>query len=539
MYKTSGNYAANALIRFIDTKAVALPGALVHADSIYTDSLGQYTLDSLPDGQYNTFGEKDGKLYFRSHIQIKNGTTLFDTLRDTLKTAGSLCCVVKHRYHDDSRYIICLLPGTNRFLQSVDSSGTFCLNNFPQGTFQVQFLSALPYYTLIDTTLVIRAGIDDTLADTMCLEYGGIPEIAGFSVYYDNRSNNVTVSWNRMDSLLVPAYNIYKAEQGQELTLLTPSPVTDTLFTDSTLKLWTTYNYCVAGSRNGEEGPPCGIKSVHTTFKPQGWYKGQLHCHTTNSDGLLPVSEVIRKYRLEGYDFVAVSDHNQLTNTNIYNDTNFVTIPNDELTFGIKHVNAIKAIKPYTGIIPEPVYLQDVLDAAISIGAMPHINHPHSSQHTPEDIVNATGVSLLEIVNFRYDDPVYNCALWDRVLSMGRDIYGTAGDDAHNYITDFNTGWIMVKASLLSPSNILLALENGEFYATSGPIITTITTEERTLTIDSEDGITIDFIGKNGGVLATVDSNAASYTLPAGGLYVRAQVTNSRGKIAYTQAYFP
>ncbi len=37
--------------------------------------------------------------------------------------------------------------------------------------------------------------------------------------------------------------------------------------------------------------------------------KGNLHTHTTFSDGLLPVEEVVRRYRDLRYDFLAITDH--------------------------------------------------------------------------------------------------------------------------------------------------------------------------------------------------------------------------------------
>src|SRR5262249_46998313 len=37
--------------------------------------------------------------------------------------------------------------------------------------------------------------------------------------------------------------------------------------------------------------------------------KGNLHAHTTFSDGRRPIREVIRRYRDLGYDFLAITDH--------------------------------------------------------------------------------------------------------------------------------------------------------------------------------------------------------------------------------------
>ena len=43
------------------------------------------------------------------------------------------------------------------------------------------------------------------------------------------------------------------------------------------------------------------------------WYKGNLHTHTTLSDGAHTPDEVIEIYRAKGYDFLALTDHRQLS----------------------------------------------------------------------------------------------------------------------------------------------------------------------------------------------------------------------------------
>ena len=39
------------------------------------------------------------------------------------------------------------------------------------------------------------------------------------------------------------------------------------------------------------------------------WYKGNLHTHTTNSDGAYTPEETIALYKSKGYDFLALTDH--------------------------------------------------------------------------------------------------------------------------------------------------------------------------------------------------------------------------------------
>ena len=46
---------------------------------------------------------------------------------------------------------------------------------------------------------------------------------------------------------------------------------------------------------------------------PGKWYKGNLHTHTTESDGALDPAEVVRRYREAQYDFLALTDHGRVT----------------------------------------------------------------------------------------------------------------------------------------------------------------------------------------------------------------------------------
>jgi hypothetical protein len=43
--------------------------------------------------------------------------------------------------------------------------------------------------------------------------------------------------------------------------------------------------------------------------RPGRFFKGNLHTHSTVSDGSLPPEDVISLYRQHGYDFLAITDH--------------------------------------------------------------------------------------------------------------------------------------------------------------------------------------------------------------------------------------
>src|SRR6185369_12966014 len=84
--------------------------------------------------------------------------------------------------------------------------------------------------------------------------------------------------------------------------------------------------------------------------RPVGrWYKGNLHTHTLNSDGDSTPLEVATWYREHGYQFLAVSDHNYLTDPAGLNAVlgareKFLLLPAEEVTDAYLkksiHVNA-------------------------------------------------------------------------------------------------------------------------------------------------------------------------------------------------------
>ena len=52
------------------------------------------------------------------------------------------------------------------------------------------------------------------------------------------------------------------------------------------------------------------------TGVPAGrWFKGNLHTHTINSDGDSSPDDVVRWYKEHRYDFLSLTDHNFLTET--------------------------------------------------------------------------------------------------------------------------------------------------------------------------------------------------------------------------------
>ena len=49
------------------------------------------------------------------------------------------------------------------------------------------------------------------------------------------------------------------------------------------------------------------------------FYKGNLHTHTTLTDGCMDPKPTLEKYRAGGYDFISITDHFIYTNTDEWN----------------------------------------------------------------------------------------------------------------------------------------------------------------------------------------------------------------------------
>ena len=59
------------------------------------------------------------------------------------------------------------------------------------------------------------------------------------------------------------------------------------------------------------------MPSVPPFDLPGKWFKGNLHTHTTQSDGKLTPAENMQWHAELGYDFVGITDHNRVTNPRV------------------------------------------------------------------------------------------------------------------------------------------------------------------------------------------------------------------------------
>jgi len=117
-------------------------------------------------------------------------------------------------------------------------------------------------------------------------------------------------------------------------------------------------------------------------------------------------------------------------------------------------------------------------------------------------------------------------------------------DDNHS--TTAGSNMVVVEAHSLTREAIIEALKNGRFHAVNTHAITVenIRWDGRTLSLEASGTPeapveAVEFVGENGERLATVAGGRARFTLPDGGLYVRARIRGAGGGLALTQPFFP
>ena len=295
------------------------------------------------------------------------------------------------------------------------------------------------------------------------------------------------------------------------------------------------------------------------------WYKGNTHTHTLNSDGDSTPDEVVRWYREHGYHFLVLTDHNFLTGVDGLNalhgaDERFLVIRGEEVTAqaGGKpiHVNGLdvkRLVEPPSGTSVVDV-LQRAVDGVRSASGVPHVNHPNFRwAFSADELRQVRNNRLFEIFN---GHPQVNQEggggvpgleeVWDRILSSGTLIYGIAVDDAHTFkqpgradVAGPGRGWVMVRAARLQPDALLTAMEQGQFYASTGVVLDDVAATPASLTVRVKTAgdakYRIRFIGRGGTVLHEAAEPAATYTFTGDEGYVRAKVLESNGRVAWVQ----
>ncbi|AGT08558.1 CehA/McbA family metallohydrolase [Paracoccus aminophilus] len=223
--------------------------------------------------------------------------------------------------------------------------------------------------------------------------------------------------------------------------------------------------------------------SAFTT--PGLFLRGNLHCHSSVSDGDPTPARVCALYRDLGYDFISLTDHFMarygypVTDTTPWRDAEFTTLLGAELhapALGNGEIWHLVANGLPIDFAPlgETETGVELAQRALDAGAFVSIPHPAWYGLTPEDALTLPEVHAVEAWNTICQIETGRGEgghLIDQMLNAGRRIGVVAADDTHRYHGDLGGSWVMVKAAERSPEAILAALKAGAYYASQGPEI--------------------------------------------------------------------
>ena len=319
------------------------------------------------------------------------------------------------------------------------------------------------------------------------------------------------------------------------------------------------------------------------------FYKVNLHCHSTYSDGRMTLEELKALYKENGYSAVAFTDHDVFIPHPELTDDSFVALHgyemevNEPATEGLSgrkrrtcHM-CLVALDPDTvtpvcwhreKFIPakslphahlvkndpaEPDYervyshegVSDMMRRGREGGFFVTYNHPTWSLERYPDYTGYEGMHAMEIMNhacLAMGYPEYNERVYDDMLATGKRLFVIGADDTH-HLHDACGAYTMVKAPRLGYRELTSALVCGSFYASEGPEIKALYIEDGRICIETSPASRICLysdlrrasirLGEGGEPITE-----ASFPIPEEISHFRLTVTDGCGKKAYTNAYF-
>lgn len=307
------------------------------------------------------------------------------------------------------------------------------------------------------------------------------------------------------------------------------------------------------------------------------FFKANLHCHTTISDGGMTPEQVKHWYKSHGYSIVAYTDHSKYHWHSHLQDADFLPVAgveaaftcldpnNPPLKYKLCHIN-FWAKDPETAVyIPEEqTYDVGVINRYIAAmkknGFLCGLNHPAWSLQSTEEIHGIQGLDTFEVFNYGshfLDNNGDGQGHYSIFLNSGRRAWAVATDDNHAamdgadrtvVMDDTLGGYIMISMPELSYSCFAEALEKGRFYASSGPEFKELyIDEERDMLILECSPVRLVLVKGIHTVkaarLISRDDDITHAEIPLGSIrqkepHFRVELVNTQGQRAYSQPYW-
>lgn len=285
--------------------------------------------------------------------------------------------------------------------------------------------------------------------------------------------------------------------------------------------------------------------------QPGQFYKGNLHAHSTLSDGKFSPADVASQYRKAGYDFISLSEHFMkeyqfpIADTTALRSPDFTTLIAAELhvpeTQAGERWHILAVGLPLDFAPPsEGESAPEIAARAAETGAFIGIVHPSWYGLTLEDARSISCAHGVEIYNHGSHvevDRGYDWPFCDLLLNEGWRLSGFASDDSHHMTHDCFGGWVHVHAPSLDPDEILSSLKAGRYYSSQGPEIFDLRIDDNHVNMTCTPAAFISAVGRGALTVRQAGDDLTECRLPLsrfGDGYFRIIVSDKGGRKAWT-----
>lgn len=275
------------------------------------------------------------------------------------------------------------------------------------------------------------------------------------------------------------------------------------------------------------------------------FYKGNLHTHTSNSDGRVTPEACMKLYQEAGYDFLALTDHWFVGEER--NCHGMLVLPGAEYDFSfpgqVLHIVCLFPSQARAAGIARGMSHQEVIARVNAAGGVVIAAHPAWSLNTHDFLLGLDGVDIAEVYNTisgePYNGPRANSeGILDVTAASGKLYRLAASDDSHFYRGEQCVSYTMVQAEELTVPSILAALRAGRFYASQGPEFRNIEKRGNEILVETSPVSRITFCSDRFWVAGRCTEGEGQtervYQIQPGETFVRVRLTDAQGRNAWS-----
>ena len=223
-----------------------------------------------------------------------------------------------------------------------------------------------------------------------------------------------------------------------------------------------------------------------------GWYRGDLHMHSGNSDGkcasqsgnevTCPVYRIVETARDKGLDFIALTDHNTISQANALRELQqafdkILLVPGREITTFYGHANIFGLTDFIDFRMTSASYeaAKNWMTAVNAGGGIISINHPGvpsgencmgcgwQIENIPDKVITAVEVLNGGSMKYSIEGSIEGWDQWHKMLNIGQHVTAIGGSDDHHAAT-IGTPVTVIYMKELSVQGLIDGIRSGRVF---------------------------------------------------------------------------